>query len=100
MITPGRCHVHPQVPANRFGLHECRVFLTTQERLKKNYSRSAAGDFGVLARLSEGACPQRPVTACPAVAFGEGGSENEAKTQKIRCLSLPNRAATVFLKML
>ena len=32
------------------------------ERLKKCCSRSAARNFGVLARLSEGACPQRPVT--------------------------------------
>ena len=32
------------------------------ERLRKKCSRSAARDFGVLARLSEGACPQRPVT--------------------------------------
>jgi hypothetical protein len=35
---------------------------TLGERLKKKCSRSAARDFGVLARLSEGACPQRPVT--------------------------------------
>ena len=32
------------------------------ERLKKNCGHSAAGDFGVLARLSEGACPKRPAT--------------------------------------
>jgi hypothetical protein len=30
--------------------------------LKKYCSYSAARNFGVLARLSEGACPQRPVT--------------------------------------
>jgi len=48
------------------------------ERLRKKCSRSAARDFGVLARLSE----------------------NKAKTQKIRCFFLPNRMATVFLKML
>jgi hypothetical protein len=31
------------------------------EHLKKNRSRSAARNFGVLARLSEEACPSRPV---------------------------------------
>jgi hypothetical protein len=52
----------------------------------------------------------QPVTACRAVAFGEGrlvrrsfsegGSENEAKIQKNRCLFSPHRMAAVFLKML
>jgi hypothetical protein len=40
-------------------------FFMFQERLKKYCGYAAARDFGILARLSEGACPLRPVTACP-----------------------------------
>ena len=36
--------------------------MTAQKRLKKYSSRSAARNFDVLARLSEGACPLWPVT--------------------------------------
>jgi hypothetical protein len=59
------------------------------ERLKKNRSRSAARNFGVLARLSEGACPQWPVT-----------ERKRSQNAKEPLSVLLNRTATVFLKML
>jgi hypothetical protein len=59
------------------------------ERLKKNYNRSAARNFGVLARLSEGVCPQRPVT-----------ERKRSQNPKEPLPLFLNRTATVFLKML
>jgi hypothetical protein len=41
---------------------ENQKFPEKQERLKKCCGRSAARNFGVLAWLSEEACPKRPVT--------------------------------------
>ena len=56
-------------------------------------------EFGGLARLERRSLPTAACDCLPAVAFGEGGSENEAKTQKNRCLFFPRRMAAVFLKM-
>ena len=52
-----------------------------------------------LARLQRRSMFESPVTACPAK-HGEDGSRNDAKTQKNRFVSFPNRMATVFFKPL
>ena len=59
------------------------------ERLKKNCSRSAARDFGVLARLERRNMPVRPVT-----------ERKQSQNPKEPLPHFPNRMATVSLKML
>jgi hypothetical protein len=58
------------------------------ERLKKYWGYAAARDFGVLARLSEEACPTRPVT------------ERKQSQNPKAPLRSSNRMVTGFLIML
>src|SRR5580658_9863364 len=88
--------------------HSYRITRRSEiERLKKCCGRAAARDFGVLARLSEGACPKRPVTErkrsqnpeAPLLAsrpHGDSIFDNALKVIKAACLPNPFYFVGIF----